>query len=410
MRKFFILIVAMTTCFAANAQYRTAAQQQILTNEDSLSTGGISFKKTVISGYGSASYQHDFNAQHSVATLDRAVLFVGHKFTDKIAFFSELEIENAIVAGDKPDGEIAMEQAFLKFNLSPRNYIVAGLFIPRIGILNENHLPVNFNGVERPLVEQMVIPATWRELGVGFYGSLNSAPLTYCVSLMNGLNAAGFEHGTGIREGRAEGGMASANNLALSAAVQYSVANFKVQLSGYMGGTIGLGQRGADSLNLTSGAFGTPVYLGEADVQYALGGFSAKALGCYISYPDANSVNKAYDHNVASNMYGAYAELAYDVLHPMHKKAQLNIFARYEAFDLNSSIPAESALIDETLKQTHLIAGFGYLPIPNVVIKADVRLMHTGDVNPALNINPAPNALPYKNSNTFLNIGIGYSF
>jgi hypothetical protein len=303
-----------------------------------------------------------------------------------------------------------MEQAFLKFNLNPRNYIVAGLFIPRIGILNENHLPVNFNGVERPLVEQMVIPATWRELGVGFYGSLNSAPLTYCVSLMNGLNAAGFEHGTGIREGRAEGGVASANNFALSAAVQYSVANFKVQLSGYMGGTIGLGHRGADSLNLSSGAFGTPIYLGEADVQYALGGFSAKALGCYISYPDANSVNKAYDHNMASNMYGAYAELAYDVLHPMHKKAQLNIFARYEAFDLNSSIPAESALIDETLKQTHLIAGFGYLPIPNVVIKADVRLMHTGDMNPALNINPAPNALPYKNNNTFLNIGIGYSF
>ena len=32
--------------------------------------------------------------------------------------------------------------------------------------------------------------------------------------------------------------------------------------------------------------------------------------------------------------------------------------------------------------------GFGYLPLPNVVIKADVRLMHTGPQNPALAVNP----------------------
>ena len=117
MKKIFILSFLLTFNLIANAQFRTPAQQ-ILTNEDSLSVGGLSFKKTVISGYGSASYQHDFNAQHSVATLDRAVLFVGHKFTDKIAFFSELEVENAIVAGDKPSGEIAMEQAF--FEIQPQ--------------------------------------------------------------------------------------------------------------------------------------------------------------------------------------------------------------------------------------------------------------------------------------------------
>lgn len=410
MKKILILIVTLLSIKTANAQFRTPAQQQILTNEDSLSTGGISNKKTVISGYGSASYQHDFNAQHSVATLDRAVLFVGHKFNDKITFFSELEIENAIVAGDKADGEIAMEQAFLKFSLSPRQYIVAGLFIPRIGLLNENHLPVNFNGVERPLVEQMVIPATWRELGVGFYGSLDNAPLNYCAAIINGLDSKGFEHGTGIRDGRAEGGMANANNLAITAALQYSLGNIKVQASGYMGGTVGLGHRGADSLGLNSGVFGTPVYLGEADVQYSAGGITGKILGCYISYPEANKVNRAYDNNIASSMYGAYAELGYDWLYPAHKTGQLITFARYEVMDLNASIPAESALDDGTLKQTHLIAGFSYLPIPNVVIKADVRLAHTGDANPALVINPAPNALPYKNNNTFLNIGVGYSF
>jgi hypothetical protein len=80
-------------------------------------------------------------------------------------------------------------------------------------------------------------------------------------------------------------------------------------------------------------------------------------------------------------------------------------------FDLNSDLPpAPKGIYDGTEKQTQIIAGFSYLPIPNVVVKADVRLQHTGPQNPALVINPPPNALPYSQSNQFLNIGIGYSF
>jgi hypothetical protein len=77
--------------------------------------------------------------------------------------------------------------------------------------------------------------------------------------------------------------------------------------------------------------------------------------------------------------------------------------------DLNSSIPS-NGIYDGTLKQQHIIAGFTYLPIPNVAIKADVRLLHTGDENPALVINPSPARVPYRVNNSFLNIGIGYSF
>ena len=81
--------------------------------------------------------------------------------------------------------------------------------------------------------------------------------------------------------------------------------------------------------------------------------------------------------------------------------------------DLNSSVTTvqkQDDQVDETLKQTHVIAGFSYFPIPNVVIKADVRLQHTGAQNPALVINPPPNALPYRQNDQFLNIGVGYSF
>ena len=410
MKKFLLLAVSAILFLAAKAQYRTNAQQLVMTNEDSLNAG-ISKNKTVLSGYGSAFYQRDFNTQQSSVTLERAVLFVGHQFNQKISVFTELELENAKVEGGDEGGEIAMEQAFLKFNLNPKQYLVAGLFVPRIGILNENHLPVNFNGVERPLVEQLIIPATWRELGIAFYGSAKRLPLNYSVALMNGLNSEGFEHGSGIREGRAEGRNAFANNLALTASLQYLVNNFKFQVSGYMGGTVGLAKKSADSLGLNSGAFGTPLYLGEADVQYSKNGFAAKALASYISYPDADKINTAYAKNIASGMYGAYAEFGFDWLYKKQKQAQLITFVRGEILDLNSSTPAPpKAIYDGTEKQTHIIAGISYLPIPNVVVKADVRLLHTGAQNPDLVINPAPNAIPYQQNNQFFNIGIGYSF
>ncbi len=400
--------------FSIKAQFKTNAQNLVLTNEDSLNYGNNK-NKTVISGYGSAFYQRNFNRKISTASLERVVLFVGHRFSDKISLFTELELENAVVATSSDEnnsngGEISMEQAFLKFDLNSKQYLIAGLFTPRIGILNENHLPVNFNGVERPIVEQLIIPATWRELGVGFYGSLNNLPLNYDVAVMNGLNSADFEHGSGIRAGRAEGSNALANNIAVTAAIQYNIADLKFQVSGYAGGTVGLNQRGADSIGLNSGGFGSPLYLGEADVQYNNGGIAFKALGTYVSFPDAGTVNAAYNNNSSTSMYGAYAELGYNWLHTKQTMAQFITFVRGEMLDMNSTIPEGKAIYDGTEKQTHIIAGISYLPLPNVVIKADVRILHTGPQNPALVINPPPNALPYKQNNQFLNVGIGYSF
>ena len=418
-----VFLIGGLTVMRLNAQqpvYKTPAQQLILTNEDSLNNNAIR-NKTVISGYGSASYQRDFNQKVSTVALDRVVLFVGHNFSEKISLFTELEVENAIVSGtgsDEPSsgrGDIAMEQAFLKFNLNPRQYIVAGLFTPRIGITNENHLPVNFNGVERPIVEQLIIPTTWREIGVGFYGTMDRLPLNYSIALINGLNSAKFRHDTGIGEGEGLGSNANANNLALTASIQYRLKDLKFQLAGYMGGTVGLSKRSADSLNvgLQTGAFGTPLYLGEFDVQYAHSGFSAKALGTYIAYPNADRIYRAYATSIGSGMYGAYLELAYDWLHRKGGPQQFVTFVRGEVLDMNAQLTTlqkQDDQLDETLKQTHVIAGISYFPIPNVVIKADVRLQHTGPQNPALVINPPPNALPYRQNDQFLNLGIGYSF
>jgi hypothetical protein len=408
--------------------FPTFAQQTAKTTEDSVNQN-TSQNSTSIGGYGDAIYQNNLSKQVSVMDLERVVLFVGHNFGD-VSFFSELEVENARVSNDETEteddetgiqgnrlstgeseGEVSFEQAYLKFNLDQNHYITTGLFLPTLGIQNVNHLPNSFNGNERTQVETYIIPTTWRELGIGFYGSLTSFPLDYSIAVVNGLNSGNFVHGSGIREGEFEGQNATANNLAVTGAVQLYQGNFKLQLSGYYGGSVGLRPHQADSLQLSSGMFGTPIALGEADIIYEANGLSFKALGTVVSIPDAYDINRAYANNTPQLEYGAYAEVGYNLLYSEQDidARQLIVFARYEKLDMNAQIPS-NGIIDGTLNQSHVIIGLNYLPIRNIIIKADVRYEHTGGQNPALIINPSPLAPVYRTDQTFLNLGVGFSF
>ncbi len=377
------------------------AQQQGKTAEDSIAsaTSG-SPASTTIGGYGNAFYQRSLPEKSSLADLERVVLFVGHRFTPTITFFSELEVEDAKVSGGEDGGEVAFEQAYVKFDLDPDHYLTAGLFLPRIGILNESHLPTSFNGNERTQVETYVIPSTWRELGVGFYG--NASAVNYSVALVNGLSSEHFVHGSGIREGRFEGRNAGANNLALTGALQVAAGDCRTQLSAYYGGTVGAPPATADSLGLSGGIFGTPVAVTEADFQYQHDALSLRLLGAFISIPDADKINGAYGNNTPKSLYGGYAEIGYDLLAGAQDGARrsLVLFARYEKLDLNASIPA-NGVSDPGLNQFHLISGLSYLPDPNIVIKVDVRYRQTADPGPVDGERRAA---------TFLNLGIGYSF
>ena len=399
------LLFILTISASSSGQ---ASPQQ--TSEDTLNSGTLLTNGTVIGGYGDAVYQNDGNAKTSTVDLERVVLFVGHSFRN-ISFFSELEMEDAKVSGDENGGEIAFEQAYLKFNLDQNHYITAGLFLPRIGILNENHLPTDFYGNERTQTETFIIPSTWRELGVGFYGSLNSLPINYSIGIFNGLNSASFEHGSGIREGRFEGKNASANNLAVTGALQLYEGNLTVQASGYFGGSAGVSPRQADSLQLTSGLFGTPVALGEADAQYEANGFTAKILGTIVSIPNASDINRAYANNTPLSEFGAYAEDGYNILQSSQgpEGKALTVFGRYETLDMNATIPA-NGIADGTLRQQHIVLGLNYLPIKNVIIKGDVRFVHTGTENPALIAVRDLAGQPYSSNDTIFTLGIGYSF
>jgi hypothetical protein len=407
MKKGFLFLIFFFFSFALSSQ--------VITHEDSLNAGLTpKSNPTVLSGYGQAKVQYDLRSQTGVANLTRNVLFFGHRFSNKISFFSELEIENAKVSNGNPAGEISMEQLFLKFNINRNNYIVAGLFIPRIGIINENHLPTTFNSNDRPFVEQFIIPATWRELGTAIYGQIPAIPgLNYAVSLMNGLNCAGFTQGSGLTNGRFEGSNATASNLAVHGALLYYFKHFRAQASTYFGGTAGINKKQGDSLNLDRGAFGTPVSLSEINLQYnGPTGIQFKALGCFVRIKDAQRINSAFANNTPSSMYGYYAELGYNLFKPFEKlkSKSLTVYVRYEVMNLNATVP-ENGVLDGFQQKQYLIAGLHFQPIKGVSVKLDYVKRVTGDYNKVLYVtNPYASSLPFYTTNSFINFGIGYSF
>jgi hypothetical protein len=383
---------------------------QLLNREDSLNAGLTpSGNNVILSGYGEAKYSYDSNLETASINLTRTVLFVGYRFTNKITFLSEIEIEDAKVDGG--GGELAIEQCLLKFDLNKNNYLMAGLFIPRIGILNENHLPNTFNGNDRHVVERMVIPSTWRELGVAYYGNTNKIPgLNWSLAIMNGLKAEGIQGGKGLRSARYQGREATASNLALSGSVLYFNSGLRFQVSAYHGGTVGLTPRAADSLGLDSGPFGTAVTLAEANVQFSKKGFTLKALGAICSIPDADKLNVAYASNAPESMFGYMAELGYNLFETCsNKEKQLILFARYESIDLMKTVP-KNGIKDDLYKQEYITTGLTYLPIRNIAIKLDWKHVKTGDPNPALIFAPNPNEPAYEPVNNFYQLGFAYSF
>lgn len=386
---------------------------QIITNEDSLSAGlnSSSISNVVISGYGEMKYHYNATLDEGRAQVVRNVLFVGSKLSNKVMLFSELELENSRVGENSNFGSFSVEQLVLKLDLNRNQYLLAGLYLPRIGLMNENHLPITFHSNDRPFVETYILPATWRELGVCLYGtSPKISGLHYTIGISNGLDASKLEMGTGIRDARGSGFSTSGKNMALNASLLYYYNQFRFQASTYFGGSVGMNKKSADSLGLSTGVFGTPISVNEINATYKHLSWSAKVLGAMIYIPNADKINAAFTNNTSKFLYGFYGELAKDILYHKYKgNKSLNLFARYEKMNLNASIPI-NGIFDGALDQNHLILGLHYQPIRKISFKFDYNLQITGEQNTAFIINPYPQLIPYETVQHKFNLGLAYSF
>lgn len=328
-------------------------------------------ERTTIGGYGEVHYANSTApGEPGRVNLARFVLFVGHSFTDRITLRSEVEVEDAKVAGGESGGEVALEQAYLDYRLGERFTLRTGLFLLPIGIINELHEPPSFNGVDRPTYSEVIIPTTWREIGAGAVGVIPGiAGLSYRAFVVNGLLASGFNAASGIREGRQEGRDASFANPALTGRLEYARPGLSLGASVYYGGSAN-----GDS-TLATGAFAAPITLLSADARFATGPLALRAEAATIGVSDAGQINAVYGQGVGRRIAGWYAEGAYELLHLVAPSSpqRLHGFLRYERYDTQAGI-ASGTTRDPALARRVATVGLTYKPAWNVAFKADYQL------------------------------------
>ena len=169
--------------------------------------------------------------------LHRFVLMVGHSFSDRLKFWSEVEIEHAFVEveGGEETGEVAVEQAYVDLMVHRRFNLRAGMVLVPVGIINERHEPPTFNGVERTFVDTVIVPTTWRDTGIGAFGDLGRG-FSYKAYALPGLDATGFSAEEGIAGGRQQGGKADASDPAVTGRLEYKRAGVTAGASLWRGG------------------------------------------------------------------------------------------------------------------------------------------------------------------------------
>jgi hypothetical protein len=328
-------------------------------------------ERTSIGGYGEVHYTNATGANTpGEVNVSRFVVYLAHSFSERIAFRSELEVEDAKVEGGESGGEVALEQLYLDYTLSPAATIRAGLVLPPIGILNETHEPPTFNGVERPAFDHDVIPATWRDIGVGVVGSIpGSAGLNYRVFLLNGLVANGFSAEEGIRGGRQEGKEASFANPSLTGRLEWARPGLRI------GGSFWYGGSAAQDPALGTGTFDNAVALVSADARYDVGPFMFRGVVANVSIADAEEINSAFGGQVGSRIAGGYVEGAYNLLSAVSPAStqRLDAFIRHERYNTQAGVPA-GVTRDDALARRITTFGLSYKPVYNVVFKGDYQL------------------------------------
>jgi uncharacterized small protein (DUF1192 family) len=334
-----------------------------------------------IGGYGEMLYQNfdrrrdDGAASGKTDEADflRAVFYFGHKFSDRILFNSEIEFEHA-QAGEGKAGEVSVEFAYLDFKAAKGFGIRGGLLLVPIGFLNELHEPPIFHGAQRPQVERVIIPTTWRENGVGVYG--DAGPVTYRAYLVTSLKAVcsppssgcGFSAGV-IRGGRQSGARALAKDLAVTARVDYAPVPGLLLGASVFTGETGQGSAAAQDARLT---------LYDAHLEWNWRALHLRGLYARGILSDAEGVSLGAGiapggSGVGSRTAGWYGEVAWNLLHPLEGSEQeLWPFVRYEAFDTQAEVApgfTRSMANDQTVRTY----GLTYRPIPNIAVKVDYQ-------------------------------------
>lgn len=133
----------------------------------------------------------------------RMIPFIYSDITDRIKFATEIEFERGGPQGNQQDGEIKLEFAQIDYLFNEAINFRAGIILVPMGKFNLLHdSPLN-DLVDRPMVARLLMPSTWSDSGVGFYGTVypsSMAKLDYELYVINGFqntNGSGVQVGPG---------------------------------------------------------------------------------------------------------------------------------------------------------------------------------------------------------------------
>jgi hypothetical protein len=359
-----------------NAQLKGTVEEVAISTDEAIKAQIKLSNKSSWGGYGELHYNNLEGQGPGVSDtkkvdFHRFVLYFGHEFRDDLRFFSEFELEHALVKdiGDSTTtengpGEVELEQAYIQYDFNETTQITSGLFLMPIGILNETHEPDTFYGVERNTVEKNIIPSTWWEAGVMVTKELKPG-LTLDVALTSGLESKASSYKP--RDGRQKVASAAADSLATIGRLKYTAipglelaASLFMQTDYCQGAVVGCG---------SATAF-------ETHAVYKKDKFQLRAL-----YAGWNIDGDAVKTAGADKQNGYYLEPAYRF------NDKWGAFVRYETYDNKDGSSADTEVEARSI-------GFNYWIDPTVVAKFDYV-----DQSKANN-----------GDSDGINIGIGYSF
>lgn len=321
-----------------------------------------SLSKTSFGGYGELDYivREDNGNGKGANTFDphRIVLYVNSELSDWVSFYSELEWEHG---GDGKNGKIPVEQAFLDFTIARPFNVKAGLLLVPLGGINNNHEPTNFNSTERPDLDRILIPSTWREMGAGIHGALGEN-VNYELLVLNGLDGSKFSAENGIRNGRQDMDADINRSKAVAGRLEVrSLTNLYTNFSFYTGNSAKNG-----TAYTTIAAF---------DGKYRLNDLELAGEYVYIYQDNPASLGTdASKGNIGNTMSGYWVEGAYHVMPNSLKKGKLNeadalLFARYSRINPQEGVSNASGKYD----REYTTVGLSFKPVPSVAVKADYQ-------------------------------------
>lgn len=350
-----------------------------------------------IGGYGEVHYNQPLarnTFQQGTLDVHRLVMFLGYNYSRKTQFVSEIEFEHA--------KELWVEQAFIQHKLFRNINLRAGLMLVPMGIINEYHEPVTFNGVERPAIDNIIVPTTWRETGTGFSGIILPLSIKYQAYVFGGLNGYDtkgvFTGSKVIREGRQKGSKAYFQSPAFAGRIEYfGIRNLNIGLSAYQGKSQSklYNNLHKDSLVMRAAADSsvTGISLFGADVRYAGKGLTLRGQFYYSIHNNTQSYNIFTGNGNSANdlgkeITGMYAEIGYNVLRHFNKcEYEMIPFARYEYYNLHKAVESPVQK-NPAYENTIITAGLSFKLNKGAVIKADIQFLKpesTGDWGKTIN-------------------------